>query len=100
MAKSYEKEFKVMIVSLLDSGQSVKEISEEYSLDPSMLRRWRREQHSNRESFTGRGKASLTPEEKELAALKKELADVRMERDILKKAVGIFSKSDRNGTAS
>ena len=36
----------------------------------------------------------MTEEESELAKLKKELAEVKMERDILKKAVGIFSKSD------
>ncbi len=36
----------------------------------------------------------MTEEESEISQLKKELADTRMERDILKKAVGIFSKSD------
>ena len=36
----------------------------------------------------------MNEEETEVAQLKKELADIRMERDILKKAVGIFSKSD------
>jgi transposase len=36
----------------------------------------------------------MTDEEKEIARLKKELADMQMERDILKKAVGIFSKND------
>ena len=42
----------------------------------------------------GKGIPSQTPEEKELAKLKKELADVRMERDILKKAMGIFTKKN------
>ncbi|NGP90306.1 IS3 family transposase, partial [Aliifodinibius halophilus] len=42
----------------------------------------------------GKGIPSRTPEEKELAELKKELADVRMERDILKKAMGIFTKKN------
>jgi transposase len=36
----------------------------------------------------------MTDEQKEIARLKKELRDARLERDILKKAVSIFSKSD------
>ncbi|MDX1641173.1 MAG: hypothetical protein R3220_05720 [Balneolaceae bacterium] len=47
---------------------------------------------NNPRAFLGKGIPSQTPEQKELAALKKELADVRMERDILKKAMGIFTK--------
>ena len=89
MAKIYEKEFKEMIVSLLNSGQSVKQVSMDYQLNDSMIRRWRREYNGNKESFTGKGIPSLTSEEKEIQRLKKELAEVQMERDILKKAVGI-----------
>ncbi len=37
----------------------------------------------------------MTDKERELAVLKSELADVRTERDILKKAIGIFSTSDK-----
>lgn len=98
MGKHYEKEFKLMIVELLDSGQSVKSVSEEYGLNDSMIRRWRREYNSNKESFTGKGIPSLSPEEKEITKLRKELKEVQMERDILKKAVSIFSKGDRRNT--
>lgn len=100
MGKHYEKEFKLMIVELLEAGQSVKSVSEEYHLNDSMIRRWRREYQSNKEPFTGKGIPSLTPEGKEMAKLKKELKEVREERDILKKAVGIFSKGDRKNTNS
>ncbi len=98
MGKHYEKEFKLMIAELLDSGQSVKSVSEEYDLNDSMIRRWRREFNSNKEPFTGKGIPSLSPEEKEITKLKKELKEVQMERDILKKAVSIFSKGDRRNT--
>jgi len=43
MARTYENDFKVMIVELLQSGRKVKEVSQEYSLNDSMIRRWRRE---------------------------------------------------------
>lgn len=98
MGKHYEKEFKIMIAELLEAGQSVKSVSEEYGLNESMVRRWRREYLSGKEAFTGKGVPSLTPEEKEIARLKKELKEVREERDILKKAVSIFSKGDRKNT--
>jgi transposase len=51
-------------------------------------------------AFGGNGKKQLTEEQKELARLKRELDDVKMERDILKKAVSIFSMSDRRSSNS
>jgi transposase len=93
MAKKYENDFKVLIVELLKSGRTVKEVSDEYSLNDSMVRRWRREYESKSGDFSK--KRTLSPEEKELKALKKELREITLERDILKKAVRIFSKSDR-----
>lgn len=93
MAKVYENEFKVMIVELLNSGRKLKELSDEYSLNESMIRRWKREYLSKSGDFDR--KRELSPEEQELKVLKKELREVTMERDILKKAVSIFSKSDR-----
>ena len=93
MAKTYENDFKVLIVELVKSGRPVKEISEEYGLNDSMIRRWRREYEAKSGDFTK--KKELSQEEIELKALRKELRDVTMERDILKKAVSIFSKSDK-----
>jgi len=93
MAKKYENDFKVMIVELLKSGRKAKEISQEYDLDSSMVRRWRREYEIKQGDFSK--KRVLTEDERELKALKKELKEIRLERDILKKAVSIFSRSDR-----
>lgn len=93
MGKVYTNEYKVMIVSLLNSGRKVKEISEEYELNDSMLRRWKREYEAKAGDFTK--KRALSSEEVALKALRKELKDITLERDILKKAVSIFSKSDR-----
>ena len=83
-----------MIVDLLESGQPAKQVSEDYKLNANMIRRWHREHQNNKESFTGKGNPSLSESEKELYALRKELAEVKLERDILKKAVGIFSRND------
>ena len=94
MGKYYEPEFKLMIVNLLKSGQSVKDVSSDYSLDQSMIRRWRREEASDNLAFTGKGNKSLTEEQMEILKLREELKELKLERDILKKAVSIFSRKD------
>jgi len=58
-----------------------------------VIRHWKREFEANSGDFTKR--KELSKEEKELRALRNKLRDVTMERDILKKAVSIFSKSDK-----
>lgn len=93
MAKVYEQEFKVMLVELLNSGRKVQEVSDEYGLNGNMLRRWKREYEAKSGDFSK--KREVSQEEQELKTLRKELREVTLERDILKKAVGIFSKSDK-----
>ena len=93
MAKKYDYEFKTMIVELLQSGQSVKSVSEEYGLNGSMIRKWRKSYEENPGSFTTI--RVLSDEQKRIHLLEKELRNVKLERDILKKAVSIFSVSDK-----
>jgi len=91
--KQYDNDFKVLIVELIASGRPVKEVGKEYDLGESMIRRWRREYQAKSGDFNK--PKELSPEAMRLKALEKELKEVRLERDILKKAVSIFSKSDR-----
>lgn len=60
-----------------------------------MIYRWRKEYENGEDSsFPGQGTVRLSEEQKELERIKQENADLRMERDILKKAIGIFSKKN------
>jgi transposase len=60
-----------------------------------MLRRWKREYSEDQsKAFIGGGNAKKKTPFNELSLLRKKLSEVELERDILKKAVGIFSKSD------
>ena len=93
MRQKYENEFKVMVIELLQSGRPAKELSTEYGINSGIIRRWKREYGAKSGDFSKKRAVSL--EEKELKSLKKELREVRLERDILKKAVSIFSKSDK-----
>lgn len=97
--KKYSKEFKQKAVELSNVRGNVQEIARELGVPAEFIYRWRKEQTLNPSlAFSGHGNRQLTEEQKELAKLRKELADVKMERDILKKAVSIFSVSDRKST--
>lgn len=97
--KNYSKEFKQKAVELSNVRGNVQEIARELGINAEFIYRWRRELANNPSlAFSGNGKKQLTEEQKELSRLKKKLADVEMERDILKNAVSIFSVSDRKST--
>jgi transposase len=80
----FSEEFKREAVRLaFEGGRSVSEVSRELDVRPDMLRRWRRK-------LSGEG-AGPSEAEREMTRLRRELRDVREERDILKKALAIFS---------
>ena len=91
--RKYTREFKKESVEfLLRSGKTASKVASELGIRQDLLSRWKREYEEHEEkAFPGQG----NPIEAELAALKRELADVKMERDILKKAVSIFSKDQK-----
>ena len=91
----YEESFKIMAVELCLSGKATGEVADDLGITRSILNRWKREYEAKKTgSFPGKGKPALSPEEAEIVRLKKELREAQLERDILKKAVSIFSKSD------
>lgn len=93
----YSKEFKLNAVSLAQERGNAAEVARELDIRSDMLHRWMKEYHQNKnEAFKGSGSQQTSKNKKisELQALKKELREVKLERDILKKAVHIFSKSD------
>lgn len=99
--RAFDKAFKLMVVELHKSGKSSREIGRDLGIPSDMVRRWSREHAASGEgSFSGNGKPVLTPEQREIVELKKALKEAEIERDILKKAVSIFSKSDNKYSGS
>ncbi len=97
----FSREFKLNTVELSYSRENIKDLAHELDIRPELVYRWRSELASYKgKSFPGNGIPKMTEEESEVARLKKELVEMRMERDILKKAVSIFSKSDGKYTSS
>ena len=95
--KKYTKTEKLEIVSLsLEDAQSIKELADRFEISQNSIYRWRSLYLKNKEAaFPGQGNKTMTAPERKIAELEKELKEARLERDILKKAVGIFSKSDK-----
>lgn len=91
--RKYDREFKINTVKLYrESGKSLKQMGEDLGIPKATLYTWVEEFKEHGEnSFSGSG--NLKPCNEELYRLKKQLANVTMERDILKKAVAIFSKT-------
>jgi transposase len=91
--RSFTDEFKAGAVQLvLDEGKSVSAAARDLDLTVSALRVWVEQARADR----SRGKTGLTSEERaELAKLRKEVRELRMEREILGKAVAFFAKERR-----
>ena len=93
--KSYTREFKMEAVRLLEStDKSQNEIERELGIGSSNLSRWKKQfGEDGEEAFPGQGR--LTAEEERIRKLEREIEILRQERDILKKAVAIFSKQSK-----
>src|SRR3954469_12522341 len=99
--RHFTDEFKMEAVALLaSSGRPLVQIASELGISPSMLRNWRHRCEGQKAgSPPHRQPTSITPSVSDPAAeisrLRRENDRLRMERDILKKAVAIFSEPPR-----
>ncbi len=94
--RSFTKEFKTEAVEFaLHSSKPMVEIAGDLSIRPELLYRWKSEYKANKENaFPGSGYLS-DPEEDKIRRLERENRSLQEERDILKKALAIFSKTPR-----
>jgi len=95
--RKYTKEEKLRIVLLsLEEGEEVKDLAIRFELNANTIYNWRSAYLKDKEhAFPGKGNEKLSEQEREIKGLKKQLREAQLERDILKKAVGIFSKNDK-----
>ncbi|MDX9759163.1 MAG: transposase [Bacteroidota bacterium] len=98
--RTYDAEFKRQAVELADSpDRNDDEVERELGLYDGAIRTWRRAIAQDAETaFPGHG--HLPAPEEELRRLRRELHILQQEREILKKAVAIFSHPPKNGTDS
>lgn len=93
--RKYDKEFKLNTIKFyLESGRSFRQVSDELGVPLATLVGWVEDyKKDGAEAFPGKG--HLKPSDSEIEKLRKELAIAREERDILKKALGIFSSQHK-----
>ena len=92
--KRYSLEFKLKAVELISQRRSLLAVSRELGVNKETLRNWKGGRYLGTTNSTAVFK-QISKEEEENIKLRKELYEVKLERDILKKAVSIFSKNDR-----
>jgi transposase len=90
--RTYDKEFKLEAVRLvLEEGHSARSVEQQLGTGKGVVYGWVHEFTDDSE-YAFPGKGNLKAPDKELYELKRELERVKRERDILKKALAIFSK--------
>ena len=96
--RNYDRDFKRNAVLLCaEAGRTVVDVAKNLGVSKDLLYRWRREYHTanGQYVFPGNGIEALTPDQQRIRELEKELRDTQMERDILKKAMTIFSRAPK-----
>lgn len=93
--RHFTREFKREAVQLVtEKGMPVGKVARDLDIHPNLLHLWRRAfLKDGDKAFTGKG--CVKPENADIRKLRKELEKTREERDILKKALAVFSKQSR-----
>jgi len=91
MPRRFDLEFKLEAVRMAsEPGMTARDVEQRLGIGQGVLSRWKRQlKNEGNQDFPGKG--NLKPEGEELRQLKRECERLRRERDILKKAVAIFS---------
>lgn len=91
-SRSYDKEFKLNAVLLYKNGKkNAAQVCRDLGIPHSTFSGWLKEYEKEKEkSFPGSGNIKVSNQDS--LKLRQELNDTKMERDILKKALAIFSK--------
>ena len=79
--RKYDEEFKRQALTMIRNGQSVRSVAQALGISENLLHQWKRA-----------ARADQSDAELEIELLRKQLKQVEMERDILKKALSIFSR--------
>lgn len=97
LRKRYSKEQKLEIVNQsLEEDVSLEELGKRYNIHPNSIYKWRRDlQVYENNAFPGNGNKLMSESDKEKEKLLQRIKELELEREILKKAVGIFSSPNK-----
>ena len=93
--RRYSLEFKLEAVKMItEQGLSIREVAMDLGIDRSMLRRWK-QKFEKEGLYACPGQGNLSPEQEQIRRLQEENRQLRMERDILKKATAFFAGQNK-----
>ena len=95
--RQYDADFKRNAVALSNEPErTVIEVAANLGIEVNLLYRWRKQEaNKGNGAFPGNGTEALSEDQKKIKELEKQLKNTEVERDILKKAVAIFSKASK-----
>lgn len=99
-ARRYDAEFKDNAVALVQSGRSISEVCRDLGCSSWSLGRWIAAAKNGDRQTQPQTLAAETPQERENRRLRDELAYLRRQRDILKKALAIVSEGNLNSASN
>jgi transposase len=79
--RKYDEDFKLQALKMIENGQSVRSTAQHLGISEGLLHKWKSHKSQNGSAL-----------EKEILLLKAKLKQTETERDILKKALSIFSR--------
>ena len=102
LRKKFTREERLEIVKQsFEDDVQVAELAERYGISANTLTNWRRKFREKQGiEPAGQGIKIMSDDERKIAQLEKQLRETQLERDILKKAIGIFSKNDGKSISS
>lgn len=87
--RKYDAEFKKDVVKMIESGRSVPEVAQSLGIGTNLIYYWAKQARKKTREVSGQRDDAF---DEEKAALQKRIKELEMERDVLKKALGIFSR--------
>ena len=88
--RKYDADFKKEVLKMIESGRTVPDISQSLGIGSNLIYTWVKRSRSSSTQTSSSTTALSLDEEK--VAMNKRIRELEMERDILKKALGIFSR--------
>lgn len=87
--RKYDADFRKEVIKMVESGRKVPDIAQSLGIGTNLIYQWLKRSRANANSSENSSAVSFDAEK---AAMYKKIKDLEMERDILKKALGIFSR--------
>ncbi|TKK64081.1 transposase [Ilyomonas limi] len=89
--RKYDASFKDEVLKMIHNGRPVSEVAQSLGIGENLIYKWKSRTNSSQQpAIVGKGDNAGSPEDQQ--ALLKRIRELETERDILKKALGIFSR--------